>query len=149
MQLQPGTYQVQPASVAGHIYLACSARTTPFNISLASCNLLFMVRAMDPPLLMVVALQKNLHHNTMTACSLILGCCGLCKRILVLQNGTIGGIVLDTCRRVTLQGPATLTYPWAQYPYAQGTILSVSSNYLSYTAQVCMLACCIQTERPS
>ena len=59
---------------------------------------------------------------------------GVCR--VMLQDATSGGIALQSCRRVTLQGPATLTYTQGQIPYAQGTVLSVSANFLSYTAQV-------------
>lgn len=43
VQLQPGTYTVQPASGNGHIYLTCSARSSAFEISLAGSTLLFAV----------------------------------------------------------------------------------------------------------
>ena len=45
VQLQPGTYQVQPYSSAAHIYLACTTRTSAFAISLAGCTLLFTVHS--------------------------------------------------------------------------------------------------------
>ena len=39
--------------------------------------------------------------------------------IVVLQAASVGGIVLDTCKSVTLKGAATLTYQMDQYPYVQ------------------------------
>ena len=50
------------------------------------------------------------------------------------QVGTIGYIVLDTCTAVYLHGPTTLTYSQAQFPLAQGTIVTVT-DYLHYTIQ--------------
>lgn len=60
--------------------------------------------------------------------------------------------MLNVCTGVTLQGPATLTYPLAQYPYAQGTIVAIDDSNLNYQIQVrmylrlrrCMLAGCLQ-----
>ena len=50
------------------------------------------------------------------------------------QVGTIGYIVLDTCTAVSLHGPTTLTYSQAQFPLAQGTIVTVT-DFLHYTIQ--------------
>ena len=41
------------------------------------------------------------------------------KAVVVLQAASMGGIVLDTCKSVTLKGAATLTYQMDQYPYVQ------------------------------
>ena len=53
-----------------------------------------------------------------------------------MQDGNIGGIVLASCRGITLHGAATLTYPKPQYPYAQGTVLAVSADSMNYQVQV-------------
>lgn len=53
-----------------------------------------------------------------------------------MQSALAGGITLEGCTAVTVHGPATLTYGMAVYPYAQGTILSVTNSYLTYTIQV-------------
>ena len=39
--------------------------------------------------------------------------------IAMFQAASVGGIVLDTCKSVTLKGAATLTYQMNQYPYVQ------------------------------
>lgn len=53
-----------------------------------------------------------------------------------VQDASIGGIVFDTCNGVTLHGPANLTYTPDQWPYAQGTILNITSDSLGVTIQV-------------
>ncbi len=53
-----------------------------------------------------------------------------------MQDGNAGGIVLDSCRGVTLQGASTLTYPKPQYPYAQGTVLAASADSMNFHVQV-------------
>ncbi|CAL8469522.1 g9063 [Coccomyxa elongata] len=55
---------------------------------------------------------------------------------LVSTTALAGLIILERCTAVTLHGPATLTYRMDQYPYAQGTILSVTNSYLTYTIQI-------------
>ncbi|KAK9907981.1 hypothetical protein WJX75_000985 [Coccomyxa subellipsoidea] len=55
---------------------------------------------------------------------------------LIWQNALVGGITLQFCTSVTLHGPATLDYAQSQYPYAQGTIKSVSADNLHYTIQI-------------
>ena len=51
--------------------------------------------------------------------------CSLCQMltmvdaIAMFQAASVGGIVLDTCKSVTLKGAATLTYQMDQYPYVQ------------------------------
>lgn len=64
-----------------------------------------------------------------------------------VQNALVGGIYLNQCRGVTLHGPATLTYTQSQYPYAQGTIKTVSTDGLQYNIQVSRALCqsCIQS----
>ncbi|BDA47123.1 hypothetical protein COCOBI_09-5780 [Coccomyxa sp. Obi] len=55
---------------------------------------------------------------------------------LTATSGFAGIITMEACTAVTLHGPATLTYAMSQYPYAQGTILSVSNSYLTYTIRI-------------
>jgi len=62
----------------------------------------------------------------------------------VLQNGLVGGIVLRSCTGVTLHGPATLTYIQSQFPFAQGTVLSVNRATLQYTIKVSHDSTCMQ-----
>lgn len=52
-----------------------------------------------------------------------------------MQTAATGGIVLDTCKSVTLKGNAILTYQMDQYPYAQGTLLNVTQDQLNLTVQ--------------
>ncbi len=72
-----------------------------------------------------------------------------------MQVASTGGIVLDTCKAVTLKGSAILTYQWDQYPYAQGTLLNVTEDQVNLTVQVghpmtifmnaCPVFCCALT----
>ena len=55
---------------------------------------------------------------------------------MLVQVASTGGIVLDTCKSVTLKGSAILTYQWDQYPYAQGTLLNVTEDQVNLTVQV-------------
>ena len=63
--------------------------------------------------------------------------CRLCQILttidgpVVLQAASVGGIVLDTCKSVTLKGDATLTYQWDQYPYVQVDPADPSTRHLS------------------
>lgn len=52
-----------------------------------------------------------------------------------MQAAAIGGLVLDTCKGVTLKGNAILTYQMDQYPYAQGTLLNVTQDQVNLTVQ--------------
>jgi hypothetical protein len=56
--------------------------------------------------------------------------------LVLVQVASTGGIVLDTCKSVTLKGSAILTYQWDQYPYAQGTLLNVTEDQVNLTVQV-------------
>ena len=54
---------------------------------------------------------------------------------MCMQTAAIGGVVLDTCKSVTLKGNAILTYQMDQYPYAQGTLLNVTQDQVNLTVQ--------------
>ena len=61
VKLAPGSYQVQPNSNAGHIYMTCSTkRTTAFEVDLSNTQLTFTVR------LYIAALLHKL--NTLCSC---------------------------------------------------------------------------------
>lgn len=65
VELQPGTYSVQPYSGNGHIYLTCSSRTSAFEISLAGSTLLFAV-SVQACALHAAAVPINTPHLKMT-----------------------------------------------------------------------------------
>ena len=57
--------------------------------------------------------------------------CSLCQMLTMidvigmLQAASVGGIVLDTCKSVTLKGAATLSYQMDQYPYVQVDLATI------------------------
>lgn len=62
-----------------------------------------------------------------------------------LQNYQFGGMVLENCTNVDLHGPYEQTYTNGQLDFAQGKIVEVNEDELTYTVEVrSRLVTCIQ-----
>lgn len=73
VQLVPGTYTVTPYSSEGHIYFACSKRTTAFLINLSGSTLLYSVGHLIMQLATVYLLDESLHACVRWTCAQFAG----------------------------------------------------------------------------